>query len=91
MQQGERKDSDMQYGISLNVKCDMGKNKLQGHVASEFLKDDMRHWGPPIKGPSSLPLTVGRSHRISTMSQPARAGYRIWGGGRGGGGDPGKS
>ena len=67
----------------------MEKNKLRGHVASAFLKIDMQHWGPPIKGPSSLPLTVGRSHRISTMSWPARAGYRILGGRGGGGGQRG--
>ena len=35
----------------LNLTSDIEESKRQRHVTLPFLKIDMRHWGPPIKGP----------------------------------------
>ena len=34
-------------------KCDMGNNKRQRHATLPFLKTGMRHWGTPIKSPTT--------------------------------------
>ena len=52
MRQGGKKYSDMGHSLFLNSTCDIEENKRQGHATLPFLKFDIRHWGPPIKGPS---------------------------------------
>ena len=52
MRQGGKNYSDMGHGLFLNLTCDIVENKRQRHATLPFLKFDMRHWGPPIKGPS---------------------------------------
>ena len=53
MRQGFKKYSDMRQAYFLNLTCDMAINKRQRHATLPFLKIDTRHWGPPVKGPSS--------------------------------------
>ena len=51
MRQEGKTYSDMEHSLFLNLTCDIGENKRQGHATLSFLKIDTRHWGPPIKGP----------------------------------------
>ena len=51
MRQGFQKYNDMRQAYFLNSTCNMAINKRQRHVTLAFLKIDMRHWEPPIKGP----------------------------------------
>ena len=46
-----QKCSDMGHSIFLNSTCDIEDHKPQRHSKLPFLKIDMRHWGPHIKGP----------------------------------------
>ena len=41
----------MGHSLFSNPTCDIGEHKRQGHATLPFLKIDLRHWGPPIKGP----------------------------------------
>ena len=51
MRQGVKNYSNMGHSLVLKSTCDIVENKRQGHATLPFLKFDMRHWGPPIKGP----------------------------------------
>ena len=51
MRQGGKHYSDMGHSLFLNSTCDILENKQQGHATLPFLKFNMRHRGPPIKGP----------------------------------------
>ena len=51
MRQGVINYSNMGHSLVLKSTCDIVENKRQGHATLPFLKFDMRHWGPPIKGP----------------------------------------
>ena len=46
------KCSDMGHIHILNSTCDIEETYRQRHAMLPFLKMDMRHWGPPIKGPT---------------------------------------
>ena len=50
MQHDFQRYSDMYFFF--NSTCDMGINKRQRYGTLAFLKIDLRHWGPLIKGPS---------------------------------------
>ena len=60
MRQGVENYSSMGHNLFLKstYACVIVENKQQGHATLSFLKFDMRHWGPPIKGPSLLPPTL---------------------------------
>ena len=45
------KCSDMRHSHFLKSACDVEENNRQRDAALLFLKIDMRHLGPPIKGP----------------------------------------
>ena len=51
MRQGGKNYSDMGHSLFFNSTCDVVENKRQGHATLPFLKFDMRHWGPPSRGP----------------------------------------
>ena len=69
MPQGFQKYSDMRRGSFLNSTCDMAINKRQRHATLPFLKIDMGHWGPPVKGPTSdIYLNFSNFHCISDGS-----------------------
>ena len=44
----------MGHRLFLNLICDIGENKRQGQLTLQFLKIDMRHWGPPIRAPPNF-------------------------------------
>ena len=51
MRQGSTNYSDMGHILFLNSTCGIVENKRHGHSTLPFLKFDMQHWEPPIKGP----------------------------------------
>ena len=57
-----RQRLDIIVTCDINSTCDIGENKQQGHATLPFLKIDMRHWEPPIKG---LRSTRNRDRSIS--------------------------
>ena len=58
---------------------DMGE-KVTRHATLSLLKNDMRHWGPPIKGPTRV-IVVHRAPCNRSLS-PGTGGHE-GGGGRG--------
>ena len=67
MRQGFQKYSDMRQAYFLNSTCDMAINKRQRHATLPFLKIDMRHWGPPIKGPYIETATYSSKRDSDTL------------------------
>ena len=53
LRHGGKKYTDMKHGYFLNSTCNIGEDKRQRHATLPFHKIDMRHWGPPIKGPQT--------------------------------------
>ena len=51
MRQGFQNYTDMRQGYFLNLTCDIGINKRQGHATLGFLKFDRRHGDPPSRAP----------------------------------------
>ena len=58
MRQGLKNCSDMGHRLFLNSTWDIGDNKRQGYATLPFLKIDMQHLGPPIKGPNKTTTTT---------------------------------
>ena len=65
--------SDMGHTLSLNSICDIEEYKQQKHATLPFLKIDMRHWEPPIKGPPCLTVFM---LLIATLSMSCSV--RLW-------------